>query len=148
MIGQLDKKILLSEDVPVGGCGLEGLGGLSLAQGHIDLSLQAAAQGNETLTVLGQEFAIDAGLVVEAFEVGRCAELHQVPVTGVIGCEERHVEGYILASIACLLFVHRPWRDIDLAADDGLYLSLLGRLIELHCPEEIPVVRQGDCRHF
>ena len=66
VIGELDEEILLSEKIPVGSGRFQCLGVLSLAQGHVDLTLEATTQGNESLAVLGQEFTIDAWLVVEA----------------------------------------------------------------------------------
>ena len=44
--------------------------------------------------------------------------------------------------------MHRPGSNVDLAAEDRLYLYLLCRLIELNRPEEISVVGESDGRHL
>ena len=147
MVGQLDEEVLLAEDIPVGGGMFQGLGLLSGAQGHIDFSLEAAAQGDQSLGMSGEKFPVDARLVVEAVEVSRRADLDQIPVTLVVGGKEGHMVGDILAAVGGLLVLHRSGCDVDLATDDRLDLGLLGGLIELDRPEEISMVGQGDRRH-
>ena len=147
VVGQFDEEVLLAEEIAVGGGVLKGLLGLSRGEGHVDLPLETAAQGYQPLAVAREEFPVDAWLVVEAVEMGRRTEFHQIPVPLVVGGKQGHVEGDILAAVSRLFLVHRAGGDIDLAPDDGLHLCLLRRLIKLDRPEEVAVVGQGDGRH-
>ena len=147
VIRQFDEEVFLSEDVPVRGGILEGLRLLTRAKGHVDLTLEAAAQRDQPLVVAGEKIPVDARLVIEAVEMGGRAQFDQVAVSLVVGSEECHVEGHILTAVGRLLLVHRTGGDIDLAPDDRLHLRLLGGLVEFDRPEEITVVCQGDRRH-
>ena|GEM_PF-5447368 len=48
---------------------------------------------DNALVVLLQEFAVNAGFVVEAFEGGNGRHLEQVPIAREVLCEQDHVIG-------------------------------------------------------
>ena len=147
VVAEFYVEVFLSEDVTVGRRCLQRLLGLSLAEGHVDLSLETSAQGDQPLSVPGEKIPVHAGFVIEALKMGGRAEFNQVSVSGVICGKEGHVERRILASVRCLLFVHRSWRDIDLATENRFDGGFFSRLIKFHGTEEVSMVRQGDGRH-
>ena len=92
----------------------------------------------------GQQVEIDAGLVIEAVEVGGGDEVDEVAVALLVFAEEDEVVVAvgIGAGLVALL------GDVDLAADDGVDAGGLGGVIELDGAEEIAVVGHGDGGHF
>ena len=91
-----------------------------------------------------EQVLIDAGLVVEAFEVGGGDQVDEVAVAFLVFAEQDQVVVAvgIGAGLVALL------RDVDFAADDGLDALCLGGVVELDRAEEIAVVGHGDGGHF
>ena len=147
VVGQFDEEVFFSEDVPIGGGILKSLRLLPCTQGHVDLTLKASAEGNQTPVVLGEELPVDARLVVKAVKMGGRADLDQIAVPFVISGQKCHMEGRIPAAVGGLFFLHGSGSNVDLAPDDRFDLRFLRGLIELHGSEEVPVVGQGDRRH-
>ena len=69
LILHLQEEVLRTEDVPIRGGGIDRLLLLLRPDSGRDLSLQTAAQSDETVRVLREQFLVDPGLVVEPLGV-------------------------------------------------------------------------------
>ena len=89
-----------------------------------------------------QDFAVDAGAVVEALQVGQRDELHEVPVALVVAGQQDQVvwAAFRGAPVEAALVGH-----VGLAADDGLDAPVLALGVEIDGAVEGAVVgdRQG-----
>jgi hypothetical protein len=105
----------------------------------------AADQGNQTLGMPRQQLAIDPGLVVEPLEVARRHEAKQVAVPRrVLGQQHEVVEVAVCLPLA---IEAGAGSDVELAADDGVDLSLATRGIEGHDAVHGPVIGEGKGAH-
>jgi len=96
--------------------------------------------------MLGEDFLIDARLVVHAIEVGDGDELDEVAVAGFVLSEEGEVIGGV-AGGAGLFLGEFAQGHVHLAADDGLDAGFLGLLVEFDGAEEVAVIGHGDGGH-
>ena len=62
----------------------------------MDLAAQAGGGRDQAVAVLAEELAVDARLVVEAFERGDGGELEQVLVARLVAGEQHHVVGWLV----------------------------------------------------
>ena len=109
--------------------------------GLIELRLQTAGQHHQTLGVLGQQFLVDARVVVVAlFERDR-RKLHEVLIPLIVLRQDGEMAVLFLRVPAV---EPRPLRDIHLAPDDGLQSHRLRRRIKLHGPVHIAVIRHRE----
>ena len=104
------------------------------------LAAWTARQHNQAFAMLLENLAVDARLVVEAFEVCLRDELDKVVIATLVVGEHSHVEGRLIVGAA---FVTAVRGDVHLAADDGLDSMLVGNLIEVDRSVHAAVV--GDC---
>ena len=148
VVRQLDEEVLLAEDVAVGRRRLQGFCGISVGERAVHLSLEAPAQGDEAARVAGEKVPVNTGLVVESVQMSGRGDLDEIAVSLVIGRKERHVVGSILAAVGGLPVEHRSGSDIDLASDNRFHSRLFRGLVELHRPEQNPVVGERDGRHL
>ena len=115
-----------------------------LENGLRDLAGEAAAQADQALPVGGQEFLVDARLVVVALQMGRGHQLDQVLVTDLVaGQQHQMVIDIAHAAGSLLLLESRSRSNIHLAAQDGLDAGLLGCRVKLDGPEHVAVVSHG-----
>ena len=104
-----------------------------LDDGVGDLARETAGERDEPAAVLGEDFLVDARLVIIPVEMRRRDELREVLVAFLILCEQHEmVVDVTAAATGRLLLQPRSGRDIHLAADDGLDALLLRRLVEIH----------------
>src|SRR5581483_3170801 len=94
--------------------------------------------------MLGKKILVDAGLVIEAFEVGRGDEVDQVTVALLVFAKEDKV----VIAVGLGAGFEALLGYVDLAADDGLDAGSLSGIEELDRSEEVAVVGHGDGRHL
>ncbi len=100
------------------------LGQLVLLNQLRDFARQAARERDEPVLVRGQQFFVNAGLVVIALQMGGGRELDEILVAGLILGQEEQVVINVPRSRSSLLLEAAAGRNIDLAADDRLDASL------------------------
>ena len=143
-------EVAVAENLVVPGGRLAGLfhaGRAAHQQAAVQLAGDAAAQADQALAVGGQDFLVDAGAEIEAFQKGPGRELQQVLEAGaVLGQEGDVIAGFLRA--AGVFFVEAAARgDIGLDAHDRVDAHVLGRLVELQGPVQVAVVGQGQGVH-
>ncbi len=147
VILDLQVEVLAPQHVHVPGGDLFRLGLVLLQEGVTELAVEAAREGEEPLRVLGEEFPVDARLVVEPLHVPGRDQLDQILVPGHVPGQERHVVRPLVLAILRRPFEPAGRRHVHLAADDGLDPLLAGQGVEVHRPEEVAVVGHGQGRH-
>ena len=91
VVHQLEEVVVAAEDVLVVGGGLPGGVVVAVAQVDLDLAGGAAGRADQPLAVLGQELAVDAGLLEEAVAPRAGAEPEEVVHPLGRLAEQRHV---------------------------------------------------------
>ncbi len=109
-----------------------------------ELGTGAAAEDGDAFGVLLEEFAVHAGLVVVALEVGLGDEREEVLVAGLVAGEEDEVVGLVVAAFAAEAGGRG---DVGLDADDGLDAALAGSLVEVDGAIEGAMVGHRDRLH-
>jgi hypothetical protein len=107
------------------------------------LAGQASRERDQALVILAEQLAVDARLVIEAFEVGERRELHQVAIALIARGQEHQVVRLLLAAA----IVAAAARDVRLHPQDGVHAFLLAGFVELDGAEEAAVVGDGERRH-
>ncbi len=109
-------------------------------EGFVDVAAKAGRERDQAFGVAAEQVLIDAGLVVEAFEIGGGDELDEVAVALLVLAEEDEVvvAVRIVAELAALL------GDVDFAADDGVDAGGFGGVVKFDGAEEVAVVGEGD----
>ena len=157
MIHQFDVKITLPEDVAElrrrGPCVVV----LAESKKGLDLTRGAARGGDQPFTVFVQEFSVGSGFVEESFQGASRAELEQIVHGLLVGGPHRHVgvgalrcdvvAGAVTELHAFAFGAMGAGSEVGLQTDDGFDVVVLGRLIELIGPVEVPVIRDRQCRH-
>src|SRR4030095_5906354 len=105
---------------------------------------EAPGQDEQPVGVLGQELAIDAGLVVEPLEVRLRHKLDEVLVARAVPYEDREVVGSLVAAVLRAPLLASPRRHVELAAEDRLDARLLRGEVEIDRPKEVAVVGERD----
>ena len=108
------------------------------------LAVETAREHHEAIRVLGEQFPIDARLVIEPFEVRLRHQLDQVLVARVIADEDGQMVGALVAAVLRAAFLAVARRDVELAAEDRLDLGLFRREVEIDAPEEVAVVGERE----
>ena len=109
-----------------------------------DIARHAAAQAHEALGVLMQQLPVDTGLDVKALGEGAAHQIAEVAVALLVLAEEYEMCVFVVQPV--LLVRHAPRRDVDLAADDGLYARGAAGLVERHRAVHHAVVGDGESR--
>ena len=104
------------------------------------LTREAARQSDQALGMLGEQFLVDAWLVVEALQVGRRDQLHEVVVTDLILRQQHEMVIKVPGASAGLLVQPAARRHVNLTAQDGLHAGLLGGLPKLYRAEHHAVI--------
>ena len=107
-----------------------------------NLAGQAAAQADQPLAVLREQFLVDARLVVVALKLRGGGQADEVLVAGLVPGQEHEMVVRLLAAGAGLFLVPAAGRDVHLAADDRLDVPGAGCAVKIDRAEHRPVV--GD----
>ena len=105
---------------------------------------EAAAESDEAFAVLGENFFVDARLVIVALEVGVGDEFDEVFVAGFVFGEENEMVVNVFAAGAAFLFETRTGGDVDFAADDGFDVFSAEGLVKIDGAVEDAVVGDGE----
>ena len=92
--------------------------------------------------MLGEQFLVDARLVVVPLQLRGRGQAHKVLVAGLVPGQKHEMVIGFLAACAGLFLVPTAGRDVHLAADDRLDILGAGRAVKVDRPEHRPVV--GD----
>jgi hypothetical protein len=88
---------------------------------------------------------VNAGVVVEAFELGGAGELKQVAVAGIIFSQQQHMARLLV--FLRVVFPDGAGCHVGFQPDDRVDTSLDGGVVELDHPEHGAVVGYGEPRH-
>ena len=143
LVLQLDVEVLAPEDVDEGLGPLLGDVVLAAVDGLGDDAGDTGAGGQDAVVEPAQALERDAGLVVEAVHRGVRDDAHEVAVALVGLGQQDHVVELRFAVLAQLAV----WREVDLAAQDGLDAHRGGRLVELRAAVHVAVVCDGHGGH-
>ena len=121
------------------------------AQPSRDLSRQASRERDDALVKLGQNFLVDARLVVEPFLVGGAQQTAQVAIAGTRGGEQDQME--VAAAVEVIALGHLraigalAGRDVGLASDDRFDPVLGGFAEKLDRAKHVAMVGDGHRGH-
>ena len=146
LVLHLEEEIVRPENVAIGGGGVERLLLLLGPDAGRDLPLQAAAQADQPVRVLGEQLLVDARLVVEALGVARRHQLDEV-VVPLVGLGEQH---QVVGRLAGRPALRAPvaGRDVDLAAEDRVDPALARLVVEDDRREHVAVLGDRHRRHL
>ena len=115
----------------------------------VHLPAQAGGRADETLGVLGEEFAVDSREIVHPLGEAPRDQFAQIVVAGLVLRQQQHVVGASPA-VPSALVEAAAGGDVHLTTDDGLHARPFRRLVELHRAEHVPVVgeRYGRLPEF
>ena len=108
------------------------------------LAIQAGGKSDQAPAVLRQQLLVNAGLVVEPFQVAGADQLDQVAIALQVLAQQNQVVGVFAVARAAAAVAGG---DVHLTADDGLDAVGFGGLAELGRPEEVAVVGHRYRRH-
>src|ERR1043165_4990059 len=120
---------------------------LLLGQQRRRHSRHAGRKRDESLAVLGEEFFVDAWLVIEAFGIRFRRQPNEVLVAFIILREQYQMKVGLLTGRARGFFLATAARDVSLAADDRLHGAILHRVVKRDGAKDVAVVRHGTRRH-
>jgi hypothetical protein len=108
------------------------------------LAGETAGQRDQPFAVLGENFLVNARLVIIAVNVRVSDQLDEVFVAGFVLRQQAEVMIHVAHAAALFPFQPRTGRDVDLAADDGLDALGPRRLVKFNCAEHRAVVGDGQ----
>ncbi len=110
------------------------------------LSLQAAAQPNQSFRMLREQVFVDAGLVIEPFRVAGGHQLDEVLVA-LVGLGQQNQVVRRLTDIAAL---RQPAAggDVDLASENWLHAPLFGVVVENYRRKHVAVFGHRQRGHL
>ena len=146
MILQLEEEVALPEAVIVFEGGLLRRADVAAHDVTRNLPGEAGGAGDDALVILTQKFHVDARAIVIALEEGVTHDLREILISLVVLREENEV---IIAVVACgcLTVKTRSRRDVDLAAEHGLYPLGKAFLVEIDDAVHDAVIRDRGRRH-
>ena len=122
------------------------LGTVPPQQRPVQFAGHTAAQAEDALVVLLEQFLVDTRLEVEPFQVGRRGHFEQVLEPGAVLAQQRQmVAGFL--HVAGRFLPPAAGGDVRLVADDRLQTGVFGFLIELQRTVQIAVVGQRQRVH-
>ncbi|MCG3774995.1 MAG: hypothetical protein JW395_1823 [Nitrospira sp.] len=110
----------------------------------VQVAAEACGQADQAFGVPRQEIFVDPGLVVEAFQIGRRHQIHQVLVAFLVFTEEDEV----VVAIRVGADLHPLTGNVDFAAYNGPDALRVGCVIERDGPEKVAMVGHADGRHL
>ncbi len=146
VIMELNIEVFRPENIAVGPREFLRLGQIVLDDRGVDFALEAAAQPDQPLRVLREQFLVDARLVIHAVEVRDGDELHEVSVALVVLRQQGEVIGRFALRGRRFLGV-RIRGHVHFATDDRVDARALRLLVKFDRAEEVAVVRDGQRRH-
>ncbi len=147
LVLNLEKEIVLAEDVAVGRGGISRRVVVLFHQALGDFAFQAARESDQSFGVFREKLLADARLVVETAQRGFRRDLRQVAVAFFVFREHQKMVVGIAVGRGALDVVVVLLADVKLAADDRLHAGLVGRIHEMDRAEDIAVVGHGDRGH-
>jgi len=112
-----------------------------------NLAFETRRGGKQTFAKFGQDFLINPRAVVESFGKTSAGQLQQIPVAGIIFCQEYQMIGRI-ADTALLPVESAAWCNVCFDAYYRLDVRRPGLCIELDGAEHIAVVGNRYRFHF
>jgi hypothetical protein len=94
--------------------------------------------------MLLEQIVVHARFVVEAVEETGGNELNQIAITFFVFREQDEMVGALGIASAILMIIRR---DVNFAANDGLYAVRAGLMKEICRSEKISVISHRNCRH-
>ena len=92
---QLDEEVVSPEDVVIPPQLTPGGVDIVLLDQARDLGRHAAGGGDQPLGMPGQESMVDAGIIVEALQLGSAGDLQQVVVAGLVLGQQQQVSHFL-----------------------------------------------------
>ena len=170
LVLHFEEEVALAEDVAQAVGGFAGLVVAVLKQRIRDLAAEAGRERHQAAAVLGEQFVVDARLVIEAFEEAGAYQLQQVAIAFRVLTEQQQVVAAarprlgsrsaqgrfgtrtrrtarigLRAGLAA--FVPAAAGDVDLAAYDRLNAARRGLMVEVCGGEQIAVIGDRHGRH-
>ena len=142
----LEEEVLGAEDVPVRGRRVARLLFLLVRRALGDLALQAAAQADQALRVLREQFLVDARLVVEAFGVPGRHELDEI-VVALVASRRAARDGSRSRPDCRSSCADRPARRRPRSRESASR-PRARVVVEDHRREQVAVLGDGDRRHL
>src|SRR5581483_6323015 len=115
---QFDVVVAVAEQVAIESAGVASRLVVAAQQVGVDLAAEAGARADESFAVLGEQFPVNTGLVIEAFQRGNGGQLQEVLVALQVAGEQDHVVGGLVEAGFFLLVA--AGGDIGFDAEDGL----------------------------
>ena len=97
-----------------------------------DFARETAGHRNQAFLVRGQDFLVNARLVIIALQMRGGGELDEVFVAGLVLRQQAEMMINVASAAAGFLFQPAARRDINLAADDGLDALFARRLVKIN----------------
>ena len=139
----LQEKVLFPKNFQILLHGCFRPGHIPLQNMHGNLPGHTGAQTDDAFVVTAQQFLIDAGLAIKAFQIAPGHQLHQILVAGIIFRQQDQM----IPVAAFILTVAVRRSQIHFAADNGPHALLLCFLVKLHGAVHVAVVGHGDAVH-
>ena len=105
---QFEEEIVLAEDFVIPVHAPAGCVELALVDQARHLSRHAAGGADQALGMCGEEFMVDAGIVVKAFHLRGGGDLEQVLVAGLVLSQQQQVGGFAVFLGVVLLHACAP----------------------------------------
>ena len=143
---ELDEEVLFSKKANVAGERLFRLLELFAQEKLGDLAAQAGGRGDKPVGMTRQGLEIDAGLVMESFQVADGTQFAEVSVARFVLAEQEQM--VVCGRLRfCGAVGAVPRRNVEFGPDDRLDLLGFGRLKEVDHAEHRAVVGNGACAH-
>ena len=139
--------IVVAEDIHKLAHDLFGLGEPFALDYMRHFAADASRHADQPLGIFAQQFLVDAGVIIIAFEIALGDKLGQVAVAdGVLG-EQDQVVGAVRQAAGGLAQVAALDGHVDLATDNRFDANSLAGFVVFDGPKEIAVIGNGERRH-
>ncbi len=111
-----------------------------------NLAGETAGHRDETVLVRGEQFLVNARLVIIALQMRGGGELDEIFVAGVVLCQQAEMMINVASAAGAAGFLFQPaaGRDINLAADDGLDAFFARGLVKINRAVHRAVIGDGE----
>ena len=145
MVLQLEVVTILAEDFQVPFQAAFSPLGVVIQQGAGKLAGKAGRKGNQPFGMRGEVGLINAGMVIEAFQLRSRGDRKQVLVTGHVFCQQDQVRRVFIARD--VFVVHAARRKVGFEPDDRLDALSFGSLKEIQRAKHGAVIGQREGGH-
>ena len=137
---QFEEEVVLAEDFGVGASEIAGFGVVVAEERFVEIAAETGREADDAFRMLGEQILVDAGLIVEAFEVAGRDQFDEIAVAFLVFAEQDQVVVAIVfgAGLVAVLI------DVDLAAKNGMDAFIFGGVVKLDGAEHVAVVGHGD----